>query len=173
MLRVDCTLQRHGAAILDIFNEAIANSTALYDYHPRSMEQMVAWFQVKTENRWPVIGFEDQHGTLLGFTSYGAFRAWPAYKYSVEHSLYVHASHRGQGIGRALLTEIIQAARANQLHMLVGGIDAANTASIELHKKFGFQHCGTVREAGFKFGRWLDLAFYQRILDTPATPADG
>lgn len=173
MKRVDCTLERHGAAILAILNDAIVNSTALYDYHPRPAESMRGWFDARTAGRYPVIGFENDAGTLLGFASYGTFRAWPAYKYSVEHSVYVHAAHRGRGVGTALLGALIEAASAQGYHTLIGGIDVANHASIALHAKLGFVHAGTIREAGFKFGRWLDLAFYQRLLPGPAQPVDG
>ncbi|MHB8766428.1 MAG: GNAT family N-acetyltransferase, partial [Deferrisomatales bacterium] len=110
---------------------------------------------------------------LLGFATYGVFRAWPAYKYSVEHSVYVHPSHRGRGLGRVLLAALVARARAQGVHVLVGGIDADNRASRALHEALGFSHAGTIRQAGFKFGRWLDLAFYQLVLDTPAHPVDG
>ncbi len=173
MQLVACTEERHAGAILDIFNEAIANSTALYDYTPRAPESMTSWFATKRSNGFPVLGFEDDAGSLLGFASYGTFRAWPAYKYSVEHSIYVHRDHRGKGLGRKLLDAIVGAARERQVHTLIGGIDAANAASIALHVSLGFEHAGTIKQAGFKFGRWLDLAFYQRILETPAQPIDG
>lgn len=173
MKLIDCTEERHAAAILEIFNDAIVTSTALYDYKPRAPESMVAWFATKRANGFPVIGIEDDAGTLLGFASYGTFRAWPAYKYSVEHSIYIHREHRGRGLGRRLLQAIVDAARERQVHTLIGGIDAANDASIALHRAMGFEHAGTIRQAGFKFGRWLDLAFYQRILETPAQPVDG
>lgn len=170
---LDCTHAAHAAAILDILNEAILNSTALYDYRPRAPESMVTWFKAKETSRYPVIGAIGDGGELLGFASYGTFRAWPAYKYSVEHSVYVHRDHRGKGVGMALMRQLIEAARARQYHVLVGGIDVANQASIAMHEKLGFVHAGTVRQAGFKFGRWLDLAFYQLILDTPRQPVDG
>ncbi|MFH4410819.1 N-acetyltransferase family protein, partial [Acinetobacter baumannii] len=76
--------------ILEILNEAIVNSTALYDYVPRSLDSMKTWFSVKTGNSFPVIGAVDESGKLLGFASWGAFRAFPAYKYTVEHSIYIH-----------------------------------------------------------------------------------
>ena len=170
---IDCTHQRHASQILDVFNEAILNSTALFDYKPRAPESMAAWFQAKAAGRFPVIGIEDLGGKLLGFASYGTVRAWPAYKYSVEHSVYVHKDHRGQGIGRILVRELIAAAQAQDYHMLIGGIEAANTGSIALHESLGFTHSGTVREAGFKFGRWLDLSFYQLILQSPSSPSEA
>jgi L-amino acid N-acyltransferase len=170
---VDCTCLDHGAAILDIFNEAIVNSTALYDYQPRTLENMVEWFDRKTTHNFPVIGAENDSGELLGFASYGTFRQWPAYKYTIEHSLYVHPRQRGQGIGQALLERLIGIAIAQQYHTLIGGIDMNNQASIGLHQKLGFQHCGTIAQAGFKFGRWLDLGFYQLLLPTPFQPIDG
>ena len=170
---VSCTEARHAPAILAIFNDAIANSTALYEYHPRTMETMEKWFAAKRAGGYPVIGIEDEAGALLGFASYGAFRGYPANKYSVEHSVYVRGDQRGKGLGRLLLAEVIALARQAELHVLVGGIDAANGASIALHEQLGFVHAGTVRHAAFKFGRWLDLAFYQLILETPAHPVDG
>ncbi|WP_045758461.1 GNAT family N-acetyltransferase [Xanthomonas albilineans] len=169
---VHCTEPRHAMAILEIFNEVIVHSTALYDYRPRPPESMSAWFAAKHAGALPVLGLEDEVGMLLGFATYGPFRAWPAFKYSVEHSVYVHCGHRGKGVGRRLLQALIDTAKARGVHVLVGGIDASNAGSIALHEQLGFVHAGTVREAGFKFGRWLDLAFYQRILDGPVDPQD-
>jgi phosphinothricin acetyltransferase len=173
MRLVQCQPQRHAEPILAIFNEAIANSTALYDYKPRTQEMMAAWFEAKSRGRFPIVGLENESGELMGFATYGTFRAWPAYKYSVEHSVYVDARFRGQGLGRRLLQELITAAQAQQYHVLVGAIDASNQASIRLHQNLGFVYCGSIRQAGFKFGRWLDLVFYQRILATPSNPSDG
>jgi L-amino acid N-acyltransferase YncA len=170
---VPCTYEPHAREVLDILNEAIVNSTAVYDYKPRATESMVAWFHAKQAGRYPVIGAIAEDGRLLGFASYGSFRAWPAYKYSVEHSVYVHKDHRGKGIGLALMRELIEAAQKQQYHVMIGGIDLANRGSIALHEKLGFFHAGTVQHAGFKFGRWLDLAFYQLILKVPEAPVDG
>ncbi len=170
---VACSFERHADAILAIFNDAILNSTALYDYQPRTMQNMVAWFEAKRSGNFPVIGLEDEQGKLLAFGSYGTFRAFPAYKYSVEHSVYVQQDHRGQGLGHIILQQLIKAARDQQLHALIGAIDASNASSIALHERMGFQHVGTLPQVGFKFGRWLDLAFYQLLLDTPAEPVDG
>lgn len=170
---VSCNLEQHGDAILEILNEAIENSTALYDYQPRPKESMAGWFATKRAGDFPVIGIESPEGKLLGFASYGTFRAWPAFKYSVEHSIYVHHQHRGQGLGEKLLLAIIEAARERQKHVLIGGIDSSNLGSIALHEKHGFKKVGELPQIGFKFGRWLDMAFYQLTLETPQTPTDG
>ncbi|WP_320170506.1 N-acetyltransferase family protein [Maridesulfovibrio sp.] len=165
-----CTFDSHAESILNIFNEAIINSTALYDYKERDKDSMVGWFETKQAKGYPVIGIENPAGTLIGFGSYGSFRAWPAYKYTIEHSIYVHKDFRGRGIGKILMRELINKAAENDFHAMIGGIDATNIGSIRLHEKFGFRHVGTLPQVGFKFGRWLDLAFYQLILNTPALP---
>lgn len=170
---VDCTHERHADQILAIFNDAIATSTALYDYKPRPREAMDGWFKTKQQGGFPVVGLENADGELMAFASYGTFRAFPAFKYSVEHSVYVDGRFRGRGLGEAMMAVLIERARANGVHVLVGGIDASNQGSIRLHEKLGFVHAGTIRQAGFKFGRWLDLAFYQLTLDTPDNPVDG
>ena len=172
MKLVQCTYDRHALSILAILNEAIENSTAIYDYKARSLESMAEWFAVKEQNHFPVIGLEAEGGELIGFASYGSFRAWPAYLHTVEHSVYVHHAHRGRGAGSGLLHELIAIAQAQSVHVLVGGIDASNQASIALHVKFGFTHVGTIQQVGFKFGRWLDLAFYQLILEHPSGLVD-
>jgi len=169
---IDCDRSR-APEILAILNEAIEHSTALYDYRPRTMAMMEIWFDAKEKGQYPVIGAIDDQSRLLGFASYGPFRNWPAYKYSVEHSVYVDKDCRGRGVGTMLLEAIIARARLQQYHNVIGGIDATNGVSIALHTRFGFEFCGRVKHAGFKFGRWLDLDFYQLILDTPAQPVDG
>jgi L-amino acid N-acyltransferase len=170
---VECCYEDHAGAILEILNDAIVNSTALYDYTPRPPESMIGWFEAKRKGNFPVLGALSEDGALLGFASYGTFRAWAAYKYSVEHSVYVAKQQRGAGIGLTLMQCLISAATEQQLHVMVGGIDIANRASRALHEKLGFSHAGTLKHAGFKFGRWLDLAFYQLILQTPDSPVDG
>jgi L-amino acid N-acyltransferase len=162
--------RERASEILAILNDAIATTTALYDYHPRTAAMMQAWMDSKERGQYPVIGVVSDQDRLLGFATYGPFRNWPAYKYTIEHSLYVDRDYRGQGLGRLLLVELISAARRQSFHALVGGIDAENSASIALHRRMGFELCGTIRHAGFKFGRWLDLQFYELLLDTPAQP---
>jgi L-amino acid N-acyltransferase len=170
---IECTHALHAQPILDILNDAIVSSTALYDYQPRPFESMRSWFDIKGRGRFPVIGAVDDAGVLLGFATYGTFRPHAAYKYSVEHSIYVHRGSRGRGVGRLLLTRLVASATEQGYHVMIGGIDRENAASIALHEKLGFEPAGVIRHAGFKFGRWLDLAFYQRLLDAPAQPVDG
>ena len=160
----------YASQILDIFNDAILNTTALYDYKPWTMETMRIWFETKAQHNFPVVGVVDDAGTLLGFGSYGQFRIRPAYKYTIENSLYVHRAYRGRGIGKLLLQEIINQARAQNFHCIIGVIDASNDVSIGLHKSFGFEEVGVFREVGFKFGKWLDAAFLQLTLKTPEFP---
>jgi L-amino acid N-acyltransferase YncA len=173
MRLVECSLAEHGGAILEILNDAIVSSTALYDYTPRALSSMAGWFELKRAGSFPVWGALDAADTFVGFATYGTFRAWPAYKYSVEHSVYVARDARGVGVGNRLMQRLIQSGAEQGLHTLIGGIDAANHGSIAFHEKLGFVHAGTVKQAGFKFGRWLDLAFYQLLLPTPHTPVDG
>jgi len=172
-MRVIACDEGYSGEILAIFNEAILNTTALYDYQPRTPAMMEAWFELKRRQDYPVIGVVDGAGALLGFGTYGRFRDRPAYKYSVEHSLYVAPAYRGRGVGKLLLEQIIARAAGQDYHLLIGGIDSGNEVSIALHRKFGFEFAGRIREAGFKFGRWLDLDFYQLMLETPRRPVDG
>jgi L-amino acid N-acyltransferase YncA len=169
---IACT-EVHLPAIRSIYNDAILNSTSLYEYEPRSEEVMREWLAVRRRDGVPVVGIEWEPGVLAGFATWGPFRPRAAYKYSAEHSVYVDERFRGEGVGRQLLQAIIAEAKRRDLHMLIAGIDATNVASVALHSSLGFRCCGTVREAGFKFGRWLDLEFWQLLLPTPAEPVDG
>ncbi|HSC15996.1 MAG TPA: GNAT family N-acetyltransferase [Gammaproteobacteria bacterium] len=170
---VACDYEHYAAPILAILNHAIVSSTALFDYKPRAPETMVEWFRAKAARQFPVLGAVADDGALMGFATYGTFRAWPAYKYTVEHSVYVDESHRRKGVARALMTRLIAVAEEQSYHVMVGGIDATNAPSIALHVELGFTLAGTIHHAGFKFGRWLDLVFYELRLRTPARPVDG
>ena len=166
---INCN-REYANQILEIFNDAIINSTALYDYKLRTMDSMKSWFDAKEKNNYPVIGIVENNNELLGFGSYGAFRAWPAYKYSIEHSIYINKNYRGKGYGKTILREIILNAEKQNYHCLMAGIDANNEVSIKLHKSFGFELCGKIKQVGYKFKKWLDLEFYQLLLKTPNNP---
>jgi phosphinothricin acetyltransferase len=151
-------------SILQIINHAIVYTTAVYDYQPRTLEQQQQWFEKKQADNMPVIVAE-YAGEVIGFGSYGIFRPWDAYRFSVEHSVYVDEQHRGKGIGRQLLRKLIELAKAQRFHTLIAGIDAANTNSYAFHQKFGFVEVGRFREVGYKFDKWLDLVFMQLFLE--------
>ncbi|RXY99890.1 GNAT family N-acetyltransferase [Fictibacillus sp. S7] len=157
--------------ILAIYNDAILNTTAVYAYQPQTLEKRQIWYQQKRDENYPILVYE-QDNKVVGFATFGPFRAWPAYKYSVEHSVYVDKEYRKKGIGTSLLKELIAIARQREYITLIAGIDAANEKSIAIHKNFGFVHAGTIKKAGFKFNRWLDLAFYQLELNGPKNPTE-
>ncbi len=149
--------------ILAIYNEVIRNSTAVYSEVEFTAARGDEWLATKAEQGFPFLVAGDA-GEVVGFATFCDFRAWPCYRYTVEHSLHVRADRRGRGIGRLLLVDLIGRARAMGKHAMVAGIDADNAASIGLHQGRGFGVAGRFHEVGFKFGRWLDLVFMQRLL---------
>ena len=154
--------------ILDIMNEAILNTTAVYDYEPKMMAFVEDWFQKKQLDKAPVLIYEmDQKAIAYG--TYGRFRPRDAYRYSVEHSIYVHKDFRGAGAGTQLLYALIKRAQEEGYHTMIAGIDAANEKSYGFHKKMGFVEAGRVKEVGYKFDTWLDLIFMQLMLKKDRT----
>jgi phosphinothricin acetyltransferase len=150
-------------AILAIINEATVNTTAVWGLAPATLEARHAWWRDRVEAGFPVL-VAAEGDAVFGFASYGSFRPWEGYKYTVEHSVYVDAAARGRGVGRLMLGALIDHATASGKHVMVAGIEAGNTVSIRLHAAFGFTACGTLTQVGRKFDRWLDLLFMQRIL---------
>src|SRR5688500_16959324 len=146
-------------AILDIYNDVIATTTAVFTYAPHTIAMRREWFDDKQRGGYPVL-VADADG-VVGFATYGPFRAWPAYKYSVEHSVHVAAPARGAGVGRALMMRLLEEARRQQYHAVVAGIVADNVASLRLHESLGFVEAGHFQEAGFTFGKWLGLKFLE------------
>lgn len=157
-------------AILEIYNDAILNTTAIYAYKPFTLEDRKLWYEQKLRDGFPLLVFEEG-GCVAGYATYGPFRAYPAYKYTVEHSVYVHKNCRGRHIGLALMRELMKLAETGYKTM-VAGIDAANAGSISMHKQLGFCECGTIKSAGYKFGQWLDLVFYAYHFPGPESPAE-
>jgi L-amino acid N-acyltransferase YncA len=153
--------------ILEIYNDVIAHSTAIYSEQPVSLEDRLAWLSARRDQGYPVIVAigGDQ---VLGFASFGDFRAWPCYRYSVEHTLHVRREQRGRGLGGRLLEALIPRAAAIGKHVLIAGIDAENEVSMKLHRRMGFEPVAHFREVGRKFDRWLDLIFMQRFLNDSA-----
>ncbi len=153
------------APILAIINHAILTTTAVYDYQPRTYEAQSAWFEKKRADGMPVIVAQQDNQTI-GFGSYGIFRPWDGYRFSVEHSIYISESFRGAGVGGKILTELIRLATEQGFHTLIAGVDAANESSYAFHKRYGFVEVGRFREVGYKFDMWLDLVFMQLFLKT-------
>lgn len=158
--------------LLDIYNHVILNTTAVYQYTPQTLEMRRTWYDAKQKDGHPVFAAEEG-GKIVGFSSYGPFRAWAAYKYTVENSVYVSEDKRGKGIGKLLLQPLIEAAGRQGLHAIIAGIDASNASSIRLHQSFGFEEVAHFRQVGYKFGRWLDLKFLQLLLEGPSHPLEG
>ena len=149
--------------ILDIYNEIIMHTTAVYYYEPHTLEMRKAWFAERKQQGFPVFVAEED-GIILGLSSIGPFRLPTAYKYSVENTVHVSAQARGKGIGKLLMPPIIESAKKLNMHTIIAGIDATNEVSLHLHKSFGFEEVAHFKEVGFKFGRWLDLKFLQLML---------
>ena len=151
-------------AILDIINYNILHSTALYDYNIRTYEQQKAILDDKLAKNFPVIVAE-ANGQVVGFGMYSEFRFREAYKFTVEHSVYVVNDYNGKGIGNLLLAELIALAKVQKLHTMIAVIDAENQGSVSFHEKFGFKTVGIIKESGYKFNRWLHSVFMQLILE--------
>jgi L-amino acid N-acyltransferase len=149
--------------MLEIYNEIIAHTTAVFQYDLHTLEMRAQWFAQKKKEGFPVFVAEEQ-AEVVGFATIGPFRNWQAYQFSVENSVYVRADRRGKGIGKQLLRVTIEAARQMGMHTLIAGIDASNETSIEMHRQFGFAEVAYFKEVGFKFDRWLDLRFLQLML---------
>ena len=150
-------------AILEIINDQILTGTALYDYQPRTLAQQLAIFDDKIQKGFPII-VAKVADEIVGFGYFSEFRFREAYKFTVEHSVYAKKNYIGKGIGHLLLTELIELAKKQNLHTMIGVIDSENESSIAFHEKFGFEKAGFIKESGFKFDRWLHSVFMQKIL---------
>lgn len=145
-------------SILEIVNYAIANTTAIYDYDARTLEQQTIIFETKKEKGFPIFVIENEN-KILGFGTYDTFRTKIGYRFTVEHSVYVKEGFAGKGIGAILLQKLIDTAKEENYHIMIGVIDASNENSIRFHERFGFQSMGVLKEVSFKFDRWLDANF--------------
>lgn len=159
-------------AIAAIYNDAVEHTTATWNTRAVDTADRTAWLIDRQAAGHPVlVAVAESDETVVGYASYGAYRPFDGYRHTVEHSVYVRGDQRGGGLGSALMGALIARAREQGIHVMVAGIDAANTGSIRLHERLGFTHAGTLREVGTKFGRWLDLAFLQLTLDPGRRPA--
>lgn len=152
------------AGILEIYNDAVLNTTATYDYEPRSLEHRRAWFEDHTKNNYPVFVAANDAGRIVGWSSLSRFHDRMGYRFTTENSVYVAADQRGRGFGKLLMEPLINGARERKLRAILAVIDATNEASIKLHAGFGFERVGLFKQVGFKFGRWLDVAYMELLL---------
>lgn len=156
--------------IMEIYNDAVSNTTAIWNEIEVDAANRLAWLEDRQRFGYPVLVAVDEEGIVFGYASFGDWRAWDGYRYTVEHSVYTHRDRRGLGVGTKLLSALIERARILGKHVMVAGIEAENVASIKLHQKLGFEYAGRVKEVGTKFGKWLDLAFLQLTLDSRKDP---
>jgi len=149
--------------LLEIYNDIIINTTAVWHEEPHTLAMREDWFALKKEQGFPVFVAEENK-EVIGFSTIGPFRPWFGYRYTVENSVYVATNSRGRGIANLLMPPLIEASKRLGLHAIVAGIEASNDASIALHEKFGFIEVAHFKEVGFKFNRWMDLKFLELIV---------
>lgn len=149
--------------ILAIYNDVIATSTAVYSDTPVTLDDRAAWWRARVGQGYPVLVAADATG-VVGFASFADFRAWPGYRFTVEHSVHVREDRRGTGVGASLMTPLLARAAALGKHVMIAGVDADNAPSLRFHERLGFIRVAHFHQVGFKFGRWLDLVFLQRYL---------
>src|SRR5437667_24828 len=149
--------------LLAIYNDVIATSTAIYTEQPVTLDDRVTWWNARVAQGYPVLVAVDPSG-VTRFASFGDFRAWPGYRFTVEHSVHVRVDRRGSGVGTALMHVLLARAAALGKHVMIAGVDADNHASLRFHERLGFSRVAHFSQVGFKFDRWLDLVFLQRFL---------
>jgi L-amino acid N-acyltransferase YncA len=152
------------SGILEIYNDAVLNTTATYDYETRTLEHRTQWFEERTRDGYPIFVAADDSGKVAGWSALNPYHARFGYRFTAENSVYVAASARGQGIGSRLLAPLIDGAKTMGLHAIIAAIDAENAVSIRLHARFGFEKVGHFKQVGFKFNRWLDVVYMERIV---------
>jgi L-amino acid N-acyltransferase YncA len=145
-----------------IYNREVEHSTVTFDLVPRSLAEQQQWLRERMGPFGVLVAEHD--GRIVGFASLSEYRSRPAYRTTVESSVYVDERLRGRGVGAALLTELVVLARSRGFHSMMGRIVGGHEASIALHQAAGFDIVGTEREVGRKFGRWLDVVVVQRLL---------
>ncbi|WNW13162.1 N-acetyltransferase family protein [Pseudomonas sp. DTU_2021_1001937_2_SI_NGA_ILE_001] len=156
--------------ILDIYNDAVLNTTAIWNEQPVDLDNRQAWFYARQAQGYPILVALDPLGEVVGYSSFGDWRPFEGFRHTVEHSVYVRADQRGKGLGPQLMTALIERARACGKHIMVAAVESGNAASVALHQRLGFAITGQMPQVGTKFGRWLDLTFLQLDL-TPGASA--
>ena len=154
-------------AITAIYNDVLLNSTAIYRDEPATVAERIEMWQSRLRQGYPTL-VAHAPDSILGFASFGDFRPWPGYRFTVEHTVHVDAAFRGQGVGSRLVQALILRAAVLRKHVMIGGIDGENVASMRFHQRLGFERAATFKEVGYKFGRFLDLTFVQLVIGDPS-----
>ncbi len=149
-------------AIADIDNDAILNSTATFDTEPATLAESEQWLRDRSHPYAVLVA--ERGGVVVGWAALKPFASKPAYRFTAENTVYVRADMRGEGVGKALLGRLLEAAAENGFRSVIARIAAPNPASVRLHRRFGFRRVGVEREVGRKFGRWLDVVVMQKAL---------
>jgi L-amino acid N-acyltransferase len=171
MIRVRPAQREDCSGILEIYNDAVLTTTATYDYEPRTLAHRQAWFDDHRTIGFPIFVALDQTGRIVGWSALNRYHDRMGYRFTTENSIYIAADHRGQGIGKMLLSALIESAKRISVHAIIAAIDAANEPSIRLHRGFGFEQVGHFRRVGYKFDRWLDVVYLELLLPEPQTEA--
>ena len=152
--------------ILEIYNEAVLNTTASYDYEPRTLEHRIAWYEEHLKNNYPIFVAQSlaAQGRVVGWSALNPFHTRMGYRFTTENSVYVAADQRGKGIGKLLMPPLINSAKERGFRAIIGVIDAQNESSIRLHARFNFEKVGYLKQVGFKFGRWLDVVYMEWLV---------
>jgi phosphinothricin acetyltransferase len=152
-------------SILEIYNDAVLNTTASADYEPQTMSQRIQWYESRKKMGFPMFVAEAPGRRVVGWASLSPYHTRPGYRFTAENSVYIAADWRGRGIGRHLMIRVIESAREIGLHAIVASIEATSEASIRLHASLGFEQRGHLRELIHKFDRWLDVVYMELVLD--------
>ena len=151
-------------AILAIYNDAVLNTTAIWNERPVDLANRQQWLDGRNAQGYPVLVATDADDQVLGYASFGDWRPFEGFCNTVEHSVYIRGDQRGKGLGPLLMQALIEQARGVGKHVMVAAIESGNGASIRLHERLGFTVTGQMPQVGCKFGRWLDLTFMQLML---------
>ncbi|PZV82984.1 phosphinothricin acetyltransferase [Algoriphagus aquaeductus] len=148
------------AAIREIINDSILHTSHNYDYYPKTLEEVQTLFAEKIRDGFPVLVGE-LDGEVLGYATYGKFRAKPGYSKTLEHSIYLNEKAQGKGLGSEMMRQLIEKAKEQGFHMMIAGMDSENLGSYRFHERLGFRETARMPEVSFKFGKWLTLVFMQ------------
>lgn len=151
-------------AILDIINDSILNTSHNYDYEPKTLEEVTTLFEEKIKDEYPIL-IGELNAAVVGYATFGRFRAKPGYDKTIEHSIYLDKKAQSKGLGSEMMRQLIEIATVKGYHVMIAGMDSENTGSYQFHERLGFREVARFSEVGFKFGKWLNLVFMQLILE--------